>query len=199
MKPIPLALAVACLLSPALQAEETPLLSSFELGEAPKVERAAAVAAVVDPKASVTLSKEDLQDAEKVRQTATDVFEAYMTESRFGVIEKVVARAKFKQVTAWTVPFLQSHAQSITLSLRVEEALGKKRLVSHSAFDYNGHKVEFLRFRNGNESASVVKIDGKAEMDEQTGTERVWVTKDRENFDRFVEWFEGRLGKPKAQ
>jgi hypothetical protein len=185
------------LLPSVVGAEEAgPLLSSFQLGEAPTVEKAASVAAVVDRNASVTLGKEDLQDPEKVRRTATDMFEAYMTEARFRPIEKVIARAKFKQVTAWTVPFLQSHAESITMSLRTEEALGKNRLVSHSAFDYNGHKVEILRFRDGNDSVSMMKIDGKFELDKETGEERVWLTKGKEEFGEFVKWFDSRLGKP---
>jgi len=177
-----------------------PQLSAYEssaVRPGPADVSAPAPAPEADPSLVVRLESEDIQNSAKLGQVSTDMFEAYMSQSKlFRPLEKVIARVKYRQVLEWTIPFVQSHAKSMELSLREETVAGKKRLVVLSAFEYNGSKVEFLRFRNGNDSSTAARIDGKMEPGTGGKGELLFATGGQADFNNFVDWFEKRLGKP---
>lgn len=161
----------------------------------PAVEGQAVAAAPprYDYAASVTLSKEDLADSKKFEAAAKSMFEGYLAHEKITGIAARIARGRFEKVLPWNYGFVSKHANSITLSYAKVEAAGEERFAQRTTFKYNGKTVDLYRYADGIKSATSVFIDGAEERDAE-GEPIRFFTSDEASFNRYVDWFHGRLG-----
>ncbi|MFA5137943.1 MAG: hypothetical protein WC728_01830 [Elusimicrobiota bacterium] len=148
-----------------------------------------------DYDAVLTLGPRELADAEVLDRVSRDVFEAYIAREVHPWL-RFIPRRHFKRVQGWTLPFVHSHFRSLRLSFATEDLAGRTRFVQKTEADYNGHRVEFLKFRDGIHASTAIRIDGELVRGEGGASVRQWRSKDEAAFGRFVAWFEGLLGAP---
>jgi hypothetical protein len=148
-----------------------------------------------DYDAVLVLGPKELADAEHLDRVSREVFEAYIAREVHSWL-RFIPRRHFRRMQGWTLPFVRSHFRSLRLSFATEELAGRTRFVQKTETEYNGRRVEFLKFRDGIHASTAVRIDGELVREEGGASVRLWRSKDEAAFGRFVAWFEGRLGPP---
>ena len=173
------------------------LTASLLFGTAPSADAWSKCLDGFDYDAVLTVGPEQMRDSAYLERVSWEYFEAYIARTVHPVL-RFIPRMHFKKVSAWTMPFVQGHFTSMELRFTTLDIAGKERLVQATRTRYNGHEVEFLKFRNGIHASNAIRIDGVLVLGKDGKEPMILNTGGRRRFERFVIWFEKRLGPPPA-